>query len=139
MRKKLHLKRSLYLKFFTVLLVLAMAIGSVPVSAAKSSEVVVKTKKQLINAMEKKSAATIIFRTNKKTKFTIPAKEYSVNKKLVMEAPKAVVTNKALFKTITLKSSDSFNERGKDNSLYIKGVMWLVAHGRAIKRLLFGR
>ena len=121
MRKKLHLKRSLYLKFFTVLLVLAMAIGLVPVSAAKSSEVVVKTKKQLIKAMENKSATTIIFRTNKKTKFTIPAKENSVNKKLVMEAPNAKAYNKATFKTITLKSSDAFDERGKDTSLYIKG------------------
>ena len=120
MGKKMHLKRSLYLKFFTALLVLAMVIGSVPVSAA-SGEIVVKTKKQLVKVMEKKSSATIIFRTNRKTKFIIPAIENSANKKLVMEAPNARAFNKATFKTITLNKSEYFNERGNDNSLYIKG------------------
>ncbi len=113
-------KRGLLLHLFTFIIVLTMLIGSLPVSAA-SGEIVVKTKKQLLKAMEKKSAATIIFRTDRKTKFIIPTIENSANKKLVIEAPNAKTYNKAAFKTITLKSSDSFNERGKDNSLYIKG------------------
>ena len=114
-------KRGLLLHLFTFIIVLTMLIGSLPVSAAKSSEIVVKTKKQLVKAMEKKSAATIIFRTNRKTKFIIPVIENSANKKLVMEAPNARAFNKATFKTITLNKSEYFNERGNDNSLYIKG------------------
>jgi len=112
--------RSRIAKLVALTLALVLIVGALPVSAA-SKEVVVKTKKQLLQAMEKKSSATIIFKTNRKTRFIIPALENSANKKLVMEAPNARAFNKATFKTITLNNSEYFNERGKDNSLYIKG------------------
>ena len=114
-------KRGLLLHLFTFIIVLTMLIGSLPVSAAKSSEIVVKTKKELVKALKTKSPATIVIKTNKKTILTIPALENSANKKLVMEAPNARALNKATFKAITLKSSVDFDERGKNNSLYIKG------------------
>ncbi len=107
-------------KLVAVTLALVLVVGVLPANAA-SKVIVVKTKKQLLKAMEKKSSATIIFRTNRKTRFIIPAIETSANKKLVMEAPNARAFNKATFKTITLNESEYFNERGNDNSLYIKG------------------
>ena len=129
-------KRGLLLHLFTFIIVLTMLIGSLPVSAA-SGEIVVKTKKQLVKAMKNKSAATIIFRTDRKTNFIIPTIENSANKKLVMEAPNARAFNKATFKTITLNKSEYFNERGNDNSLYIKGdgVKLTVSKGIEAKKV----
>ena len=123
-------------KLLALTLALVLIVGALPVSAA-TNEVVVKTKKQLVKAMEKKSSATIIFRTNRKTRFIIPALENSANKKLVMEAPNARAFNKATFKTITLNTSGYFNERGNDNSLFIKsdGVKLTVSKGIEAKKV----
>lgn len=131
-----HGLRSRVARLVALTLALVLIFGALPASAA-SNEIVVRTKKQLVKAMQQKSAATIIFRTNRKTKFIIPALENSANKKLVMEAPNAKAFNKATFKTITLKSSDSFNERGKDNSLYIKGdgITLTVSKGTEAKKV----
>ena len=107
-------------KMVALTLALVMALGVLPVSAAVTKKIVVTTKKQLLKALEKKSSATIVFKTNKNTKFVIPEIANSANKKLVIKAPNAKVYNKASFKTISLKSSGYFNERGKDNSIYIK-------------------
>ncbi len=110
-------------KLIALMLVVIMIAGVVPANpaSAASNEIIVKTKKQLVKAMEKKSAATIIFRTNRKTRFVIPEVENSANKKLIIETPNAKAFNKATFKTITLNNAEYFNERGNDNSLYIKG------------------
>ncbi len=134
--KKSHKLWSRVTKFMAVTLALVLIVGVLPASAA-SGEIVVKTKKQLVKAMEKKSAATIIFRTNRKTRFIIPVIENSANKKLVMEAPNARAFNKATFKTITLNKSEYFNERGNDNSLYIKGdgVKLTVSKGIEAKKV----
>ena len=134
--KKSHKLWSRLTKFMAVTLALVLIVGVLPASAA-SGEIVVKTKKQLVKAMEKKSAATIIFRTNRKTRFIIPEIENSANKKLVMEAPNARAFNKATFKTITLNKSEYFNERGNDNSLYIKGdgVKLTVSKGIEAKKV----
>lgn len=134
--KKSHKLWSRLTKFMAVTLALVLIVGVLPASAA-SGEIVVKTKKQLVKAMEKKSAATIIFRTNRKTRFIIPVIENSANKKLVMEAPNARAFNKATFKTITLNKSEYFNERGNDNSLYIKGdgVKLTVSKGIEAKKV----
>jgi len=134
--KKSHKLWSRLTKFIAVTLALVLIVGVLPASAA-SGEIVVKTKKQLVKAMEKKSAATIIFRTNRKTRFIIPEIENSANKKLVMEAPNARAFNKATFKTITLNKSEYFNERGNDNSLYIKGdgVKLTVSKGIEAKKV----
>ena len=123
-------------KLVAVTLALVLIVGVLPASAA-SNEIVVKTKKQLVKAMESKSAATIIFRTNRKTRFIIPEIANSANKKLVMEAPNARAFNKATFKTITLNKSEYFNERGNDNSLYIKGdgIKLTVSKGIEAKKV----
>ena len=123
-------------KLVAVTLALVLIVGVLPAGAA-SKEIVVKTKKQLVKAMESKSAATIIFRTNRKTRFIIPEIANSANKKLVMEAPNARAFNKATFKTITLNKSEYFNERGNDNSLYVKGdgVKLTVSKGIEAKKV----
>ncbi|MBR5369537.1 MAG: hypothetical protein IK138_09750 [Lachnospiraceae bacterium] len=123
-------------KLVAVTLALVLIVGVLPASAA-SNEIVVKTKKQLVKAMESKSAATIIFRTNRKTRFIIPEIANSANKKLIMEAPNARAFNKATFKTITLNKSEYFNERGNDNSLYIKGdgIKLTVSKGIEAKKV----
>ena len=123
-------------RLVAVTLALVLIVGVLPASAA-SNEIVVKTKKQLVKAMESKSAATIIFRTNRKTRFIIPEIANSANKKLIMEAPNARAFNKATFKTITLNKSEYFNERGNDNSLYIKGdgIKLTVSKGIEAKKV----
>ncbi len=135
-KERSHKFCSGFLKVIAVALSLILIAGALPARAA-SNEMVVKTKKQLVKAMESNSAATIIFRTNRKTKFIIPEITSSANKKLVMEAPNARTFNKATFKTITLNGSEYFNERGDDNSLYVKGdgVKLTVSKGIEAKKV----
>ncbi len=126
-------------KLVALALAVIMIAGVVPANpaSAASNEITVKTKKQLLKAMESKSATTIIFRTNRKTKFVIPELENSENKKLIIEAPNAKAFNKATFKTITLNNAEYFNERGNDNSLYIKGdgIKLTVSKGIEAKKV----
>ena len=54
-----------------------------------------------------------------------------------MKTPNAKVYNKAQFKSISLKSSGYFNERGKDNSIYVKsdGAQLTVSKGIEAKKI----
>lgn len=116
---KTHSLRSRFLKILAVTLSLVLIVGVLPASAATKT-IEVKSKKQLIEALSKKSSATIVFKTKKAIKFIIPEIEQSANKKLVIEAPNATLFNKASLKTITLNGSKAFTEKGKDNAIYVK-------------------
>ena len=119
-----------------VTLALVLSVGVLPAQAG-TKEIVVRNKKQLVEAMESDSSATIIFRTNRSNRFIIPAGLNSENKELVMDAPGARAFNKASFKAITLKKAEYFNERGDGNSLYIKGddVKLTISRGIETKKV----
>lgn len=133
---KSHRRWARFSKLMAVTLALVLSVGVLPAQAG-TKEIVVRNKKQLVEAMESNSSATIIFRTNRSNRFIIPAGLNSENKELVMEAPGARAFNKASFKAITLKKAEYFNERGDGNSLYIKGddVKLTISKGIETKKV----
>lgn len=133
---KSHRRWARFSKLMAVTLALVLSVGVLPAQAG-TKEIVVRNKKQLVEAMESDSSATIIFRTNRSNRFIIPAGLNSENKELVMDAPGARAFNKASFKAITLKKAEYFNERGDGNSLYIKGddVKLTISRGIETKKV----
>ena len=133
---KSHRRWARFSKLMAVTLALVLSVGVLPAQAG-TKEIVVRNKKQLVEAMESDSSATIIFRTNRSNRFIIPAGVNSENKELVMDAPGARAFNKASFKAITLKKAEYFNERGDGNSLYIKGddVKLTISRGIETKKV----
>ena len=133
---KSHRRWARFSKLMAVTLALVLSVGVLPAQAG-TKEIVVRNKKQLVEAMESDSSATIIFRTNRSNRFIIPAGLNSENKELVMDAPGARAFNKASFKAITLKKAEYFNERGDGNSLYIKGddVKLTISKGIETKKV----
>ena len=113
-------KKTVFIKLFAFLMVLTMVLGTVPVSA-KEKKVEVKTKKGLLSAVKDKKAAKIVFSTSKSVKVTIPAGDTAANKTLIVKAPKAKITNKAVFKSIELKSASTFTEAAKGNKITVSG------------------
>ncbi|MBR5369535.1 MAG: hypothetical protein IK138_09740 [Lachnospiraceae bacterium] len=133
---KSHRRWARFSKLMAVTLALVLSVGVLPAQAG-TKEIMVRNKKQLVEAMESDSSATIIFRTNRSNRFIIPAGLNSENKELVMDAPGARAFNKASFKAITLKKAEYFNERGDGNSLYIKGddVKLTISRGIETKKV----
>ena len=141
---KTIMQRGSWLRLVAVLLTLVMVMGTITVSAAskKSTEVASKTK--LINAMQEESAGTIVFKTDKAMSIKIPAKDskknklYSVNKKLVIDAPNASVTNAAKFESVTIEAAKYYTENVSGNTITLNGfdVSINVSAKKKIKKLI---
>lgn len=118
MRKKL-----LSIILSLAMLVTIMPMQTVDVAAKVKTKATVSTQKGLKKALKNKKLKTLTIKTSKKVKFAIPK---GVHKKLtlVVNAPKADVTNKARFKKITVKkiASKTWKEYAKDNSLTIDAL-----------------
>ncbi|MBR5177755.1 MAG: hypothetical protein IKW90_03000 [Lachnospiraceae bacterium] len=104
--------------FIGIFLVFVLTIGLIPVRAAKTKSVTVKTKKQILAAMAKSDVDTITYKTAKSGEITISPKKGSEYKKLVIDAPKIRVTNNASFKTVTIKNVRSYTEKASGNTIY---------------------
>ncbi len=128
-------------KFRTVLALIcmfALVIGLVPASAATrrtstTTAVTVATKAELVKELGKTAASTITYSSKKKVSFTIPATANSSNKTLIIDAPKASITNKSKFSTITLNSCLKYTEKGKSNSITVNNSAANVIIGAAMK------
>ena len=79
----------------------------------------VSTAKQLAAALSDKNVDTVIYRTKTYNKITIKADANAKNKKLILDTPNANVTNKAVFKSITIYSAKDYTEAAKSNTIYI--------------------
>ncbi|MCR5432558.1 MAG: hypothetical protein K6E95_08370 [Lachnospiraceae bacterium] len=129
--------RSSILRALTIILALVMVAGSLPASAASAKTVEVKSKKKLLAEIAKSDASTITFTTQKAYKFTIPAVETSSNKKIVINAPNATLTNKSSLKNVTINGIKKFTEKGSGNSITVKAddALINVEKGVDVKKL----
>ena len=128
-------------KFRTVLALtcmFALVIGLVPASAATrktstTTAVTVATKAELVTALGKTAASTITYSSKKKVSFTIPATTNSSNKTLIIDAPKASITNKSMLSAVTLSACLKYTEKGKQNSITVNNSGANVVIGAAMK------
>ncbi len=106
------------LKVLAMLLVLVMAIGSVPVSA---KTVTVNSKAKYEQKASKKKKSTIKFVTTKSGTIVLHSQGGKENnKKLVINAPNANIVNYGTFKSINVADCESFKEKGEGNTIYVK-------------------
>ena len=133
--------KKLLCKFRAVLAltcVFVLVIGLVPASAATrktsaTTSVTVSTKADLVKQLEKTAASTITYSSKKKVSFTIPASENSSNKTLIINAPKASITNKSKLSAITLSACLKYTEKGKSNSITVNNSGANVVISAAMK------
>lgn len=142
--RKSSVTRGKWLRFSAVLLVLVMVMGTIPISAAKKkSNSEYSTEERLIEAIRKKTAQTITFKTDEEVSVTIPSVKNSKNKKLIIDAPNAVITNKTMFDTsgktpaVTIKAVKYYTEAVSNNTLTLSGdnAGIIVAAKKKVKKL----
>ena len=120
-------------RLFAMVLALVMVIGLVPVSAAKKKSVTVSNKTELFAAMQKSDVGTITYKTDKSGKLTISAKAGSETKKLVINAPKTKVTNKASFSSVVIKNAKSYTEKRSGNKIYASSKKLTISIASMLK------
>ena len=129
--------RSWVLKAISLVLAFIVIAGSLPSEAATEKNIKVKTKKKLLTEIDKTAETTITFTTSKSLKITIPANDSCRNKKLIVNAPNAILTNKAVFKEVTLNKIKGYTEKCSGNSIAIKAenAVVSVAAGSEVKEM----
>ncbi|MBR4344051.1 MAG: hypothetical protein IKP88_15360 [Lachnospiraceae bacterium] len=105
-----------------VLFLVAIATG-VKVYAGVGETVRVSTEKQLKAAMKNADVGTIIFRTNAYINVTIKSAKGSDEKFLIIDAPYASFTNKAVFAEINIMNAKSYIESVSGNDIIITGEL----------------
>ena len=109
---------------------------SVEAQAASKKTVRVSTQKQLNSALKNSKVKTIVLRTGTYKDITINS-DKSENKKIVIDAPNAVITNTAVFKSVEIVAAKKYIEAVSGNSLKLRvnGVLE-VAEGIKVKKLV---
>lgn len=84
-----------------------------------SPEVTVSNQERLNQVLKAGKASTIIISSNKKMELTIPKGNYK-GKDLIVNAPKAIIHNNGVFKTITIRDlKQGWKEYAKGNTLHV--------------------
>lgn len=117
MSKKLFRILSGLIMTLAVVLISVLMINSVHVKADNGETVRVSTAKELKAAMKKADIGTIIFRTRAYLTFTIKADKLAKSKSLIIDAPNASITNKAVFSNINLCKVKSYTEAVSGNNI----------------------
>ena len=129
-------KSSRILKTLAILLVLVMAIGSIPASAKAKKVSVTGSSKKIAKAIGAEDSATVTIKSSKK-KVEIPATPGSENKTLVIDAPNAKVYNKANFATVKIVAAKAYYERTSGNTITVskKGIKVTVSKKYTVAKL----
>jgi len=123
---------------FVFVIVLLLLSAAVPIKAENEDKVRVSTAKELKQAIKQSDVKTIVFRTKAYLTFTIKSDKAAAGKELIIDAPNAVITNKAKFKSINIISGD-YTEAVSGNSITISkwNVKFSVAKKKNVKELSF--
>lgn len=116
------MKRKQFKQYLALFLVLCLCFTSVNLAgAATVKTVTVTNQKQLNAALKNKKVTKIRIKTKKNVKLNIPKKAATKKIVLVIDAPKATITNNATFKQIQLNGDTikSFTEKGKQNTIVV--------------------
>ncbi len=106
-------------KLLAFVLAFALAFTLMPAgSAYAAKKVVVKTRAQLIAALNDPKVTKIEIAPKAKKALTVPEGNYA-GKTLVVNSPKVSVTNKGSFKAIAVKAAKTVTEKAADNVIKV--------------------
>lgn len=97
---------------------------SVRIHADNGETVRVSSSKELKAAMNNTAVGTIIFRTQKYMTLTIKNNKAAAEKFLIIDAPNASITNKAVFAGINIINANSYTESVSGNKISLSNV-WI--------------
>ena len=106
-----------------IVLFLAFAVRGVYANADSGETVRVSTSKELSAALKNADTGTIIFRTQAYISVTIKQNKAAAEKFLIIDAPNASITNKALFAGINILSAKSYTESVSGNNISFSDVI----------------
>ena len=127
---------------FSLLMILSLVASlfiqnTVEVHAASKKTVRAATEKQLKAALKNSKVSTIVLRTISYKDITIKSSK-AKNKKIIIDAPNAAVTNTARFKSIEVLNAKEYIEAVSENTIKISPDAYLcVAESITVKKLVF--
>lgn len=117
---KSKVSNHLFIGLLTVILgVVGATIPLIHAQAASTKSITVTNEKQLAAALKDNKVTRITIKTSKKASITIPTGKYA-KKQLVIDAPKATITNKGNFRAISISDANEYTEKGEANKITIK-------------------
>lgn len=122
-----------------IVLVAVNIICSVRAHADNGATDRVSSSKELKAAMNNADVGTIIFRTQKYMTLTIKNNKAAAEKFLIIDAPNASITNKAVFAGINIINANSYTESVSENKISLSNV-WIkdgftVSKNKKVKSL----
>ncbi|MBO4421088.1 MAG: hypothetical protein J5783_04620 [Lachnospiraceae bacterium] len=127
---------------FSLLVILSLVTpliiqNTVEVHAASKKTVRTATGKQLKAALKNSKVSTIVLRTISYKDITIKSSK-AKNKKIIIDAPNAAVTNTARFKSIEVLNAKEYTEAVSGNIIKISSDAYLnVAENVTVKKLVY--
>ena len=116
---------SFYVKVLAAVICLisvVFVVDTVRVRADSGETVRVSTAKELKAAIKRADVGTVIFRTQAHINVTIKSAAGAKSKELIVDAPNATVTNKAVFGRINILSVNEFVEKASGNTILMSGI-----------------
>ncbi len=132
------------LRLLAIVLALVMVIGLVPASAAKKKSYTVSTVSEFIAVAIKAGAGTITLESTatgklkiKDSKLSATEKKRIAKKDVVINAPKAKVTNYLKFNSITIVTAKTYTEAANGNNIELKSdnTSFSVAKKKTVNQL----
>ena len=139
MKKTLSIAKMLVA--FISVIAMVLIVNTVQVRAYSGETVRVSNAKEMQAAIKQKDVGTIIFRTEAQISITIKSADAAKNIELIVDAPFATVTNKAVFRRINIQSVNEFFEKASGNDIYLsktadgKSLHLTVAAKKKVKKL----
>ena len=110
-------------------------IDPVEIKAASKKTVRVLTQAELNKALKNSKVGTIILRTSTYDKIMINSNK-AKKKKIIIDAPNAVVENKSKFKSVEIQSTAKYIENVSGNSItFFNSDHFVIADGMKVKNL----
>lgn len=116
-------KKSRFIGFMlTIMLIVSILPMNISqVAAASSSTCTVSTPKQLKKAV-KNGAEEVTLQTNKSGTIKIPKSASGNSTTLIIDAPKAKISNSATFESLDIKSCKSYTEKATNNNIIVEAA-----------------
>lgn len=129
--------RKIAIAFLLVVSMMVGLAGTIDVQAASKKTVRVATEKELKAALKNSSVGTVILRTGTYDPITISSKK-AKKKKIIVDAPNSIITNKSVFKSVEILSARKYIEDVSGNKVSSDGKTQIeIAAGKSMKKLTF--
>lgn len=132
--------KRLFWKAIAVIMMLALStafFSPLATEAAKKKTVRVATQKELNKALKNSKVGTIILRTKTVDPISITSTK-SAKKKLIVDASNSVITNNAVFKSVTVEQASKYIENVSGNNISVNtNVALEIAAGKTVKKMTF--